>query len=90
MLWKESLTPLVRLFEMATKTLNKRVGFIINKVDRLILELKLDEVSFYFKMLSIVNLINVMPSDGTKFSPELDNIILHPANYISCFLLKAS
>ncbi|CAI8499206.1 unnamed protein product [Hanseniaspora opuntiae] len=64
-----------RLFEMATKTLNKRVGFIINKVDRLILELKLDEVSFYFKMLSIVNLINVMSSDGTKFSPELDNII---------------
>lgn len=35
-----------RLFEMATKILNKRVGFIINKVDRLILELKLDEVSF--------------------------------------------
>lgn len=64
-----------RLFEMATKILNKRVGFIINKVDRLILELKLDEVSFYFKMLSIVNLINVMSSDGTKFSPELDNII---------------
>ncbi|SGZ40479.1 uncharacterized protein HGUI_02679 [Hanseniaspora guilliermondii] len=64
-----------RLFEMASKTLNKKVGFIINKVDRLILELKLDEVNFYFKILSIVNLINDMGPDGTKYSPELDNII---------------
>ena len=65
----------LRLYNIATKILDKKVGFIINKVDRLILEVKLDEVNFYFKLMSIVNQINTLNNDNTKYSPELGNVL---------------
>ncbi|GCE97052.1 hypothetical protein ZYGM_002717 [Zygosaccharomyces mellis] len=47
--------------------------FILNKLDRLILELKLPPLDAFLKLMHIVDQINHFTTD--KFSPELGNII---------------
>lgn len=74
------------------------MAFILNKIDRLILELRLPPQDSYFKIRSVVDEINdfvesridsVVYTHSTRFSPELGNVGFASAIYQFCFTLKS-
>ncbi|KAJ3182860.1 U5 small nuclear ribonucleoprotein component [Gaertneriomyces sp. JEL0708] len=65
---------------------------VINKVDRLILELKLPPTDAYFKLrhtIEQVNSILATCSDGVRLSPELGNVCFASSQMGWCFSLKS-
>ncbi|KAJ3279348.1 U5 small nuclear ribonucleoprotein component [Borealophlyctis nickersoniae] len=65
---------------------------VINKVDRLILELKLPPNDAYFKLKHTVEEINSIlgsVDEGTRLSPELGNVCFASSQMGWCFSLKS-
>jgi 116 kDa U5 small nuclear ribonucleoprotein component len=70
------------------------ITLLINKVDRLIVELKLPPRDCYFKLLNLVESVNDLvgrASQGRypKISPELGNVAFASAQHGWCFTLKS-
>nr|CAG4643708.1 EOG090X00RJ [Lepidurus arcticus] len=71
------------------------ITLCINKIDRLMLELKLPPVDAYYKMRQIIDEINGMISlysdeENTQFlSPILGNVCFASAQYNVCFTLES-
>lgn len=67
------------------------VTLCINKIDRLILELKLPPNDAYFKLLGIIDEINTLIDENqTKLlSPLLGNVCFASSQYSVCFTLKS-
>ena len=61
-----------KLIKLCEK-MNKQMIFVLNKMDRLIFELKIPPMDAYLKIKHIVMEINLLTSK--KYSPELDNIV---------------
>lgn len=67
---------------------------VINKVDRLMLELKLPPTDAYFKLrhtLDEINqlIANIAPQSNIKLSPELGNVCFASASAGWCFTLQS-
>ncbi|KAG0663663.1 hypothetical protein C6P45_000763 [Maudiozyma exigua] len=69
----EGVTAIVEKLINLCEKRNKRLIFVLNKVDRLIFELKIPPMDAYLKIKHIIMEINLLTS--TKYSPELDNIV---------------
>ncbi|CAN6656802.1 pre-mRNA-splicing factor Snu114p [Trichomonascus vanleenenianus] len=65
---------------------------VVNKVDRLILELRLPPEDAYFKLLHCIETVNeyiryVSPASNVRLSPELGNVVFASASMEWCFSL---
>ncbi|KAL6929117.1 hypothetical protein ACO0SA_002457 [Hanseniaspora valbyensis] len=78
----------IKLYEVARLKMGLNVGFILNKIDRLVLELKLDEIHFFLKIQDIVNDINKLDYNENIFSPERGNILFSSSKYHFIFSIK--
>ncbi|XBW37258.1 hypothetical protein QEN19_002841 [Hanseniaspora menglaensis] len=77
----------VKLYEIAHFQMGLNVAFILNKVDRLVLELKLDETHFFLKLQDIVNDINTLEGNAI-YSPERGNVLFASSKYHFMFSIK--
>lgn len=67
---------------------------VVNKVDRLILELKLPPTDAYFKLKHTIEEVNTIISEtpggkGIRLSPELGNVAFASSQMSWCFTLKS-
>lgn len=67
---------------------------VVNKVDRLILELKLPPTDAYFKLKHTIEEVNTIISEtpggkGIRLSPELGNVAFASSQMGWCFTLKS-
>ncbi|SMN19344.1 similar to Saccharomyces cerevisiae YKL173W SNU114 GTPase component of U5 snRNP involved in mRNA splicing via spliceosome [Maudiozyma saulgeensis] len=69
----EGVTSVVRKLIEICEKMGKPFILLINKIDRLIFELKIPPMDAYLKIKHIVEEINMLTTE--KYSPELDNII---------------
>jgi 116 kDa U5 small nuclear ribonucleoprotein component len=70
------------------------IALLINKVDRLIVELKLPPRDCYFKLLNLVESVNDLVGKASqgrypRISPELGNVTFASAQHGWCFTLKS-
>ncbi|KAL6942830.1 hypothetical protein ACO0RG_001794 [Hanseniaspora osmophila] len=84
----EGVTSIVQKLYWMVKKQNKKIIFVINKVDRLMLELRLDPSSAYLKLKSIVNDINAMTAQGDYYSPEENNVLFASGKMNFIFSVK--
>lgn len=69
----EGVTTVVQKLIKLCEKMNKKIIFVLNKIDRLIFELKIPPMDAYLKIKHIIKEINLLTS--MKYSPELDNIV---------------
>jgi U5 small nuclear ribonucleoprotein component len=67
---------------------------VLNKIDRLILDLKLPPSDAYYKMLHCIEEVNnfiksIQPSSPSRLSPERGNVLFASAEMEWCFTLKS-
>lgn len=78
-----------RLLHHAIKE-NMAITLCINKIDRLILELRLPPNDAYHKIKRIIDEINILIDDETRIlSPLLGNVCFASSQYSICFTLKS-
>lgn len=78
-----------RLLHHAIKE-NMTITLCINKIDRLILELRLPPNDAYHKLKRIIDEVNVLIDDPTRIlSPLLGNVCFTSSQYSICFTLKS-
>lgn len=78
-----------RLLKHALKE-NMAITLCINKIDRLILELRLPPNYAYHKLKRIIDEVNSIIGDQTKsLSPLLGNVCFASSQYSVCFTLKS-
>ncbi|CCE61356.1 hypothetical protein TPHA_0A02740 [Tetrapisispora phaffii CBS 4417] len=82
----EGVTSIVEHLIKQCETRNVEIIFVLNKIDRLILELKLPPLDTYLKLKKTVNSINKFTSK--LFSPELNNIIFASSKLGFTFTIK--
>ncbi|SCU87490.1 LADA_0E04302g1_1 [Lachancea dasiensis] len=73
----EGVTAMVQQLIKLALNLKQRIVFVINKIDRLILELKLPPRDSYLKLAHLVKQIQKVA--GYHYSPEKDNILFASA-----------
>lgn len=78
-----------RLLQHALKE-GMAITLCVNKIDRLILELRLPPNDAYHKIKRIIDEVNVLIGDQSKLvSPMLGNVIFASSQYSVCFSLKS-
>lgn len=78
-----------RLLKHALKE-NMAITLCINKIDRLILELRLPPNDAYHKLKRIIDEVNLLIEDQTQLvSPLLGNVCFTSSQYSVCFTLKS-
>lgn len=82
----EGVTSVVEKFIKLAQISNLPIVFLINKLDRLILELKLSPKDTFLKLKTIVNKINVFTKK--TYSPELGNILFGSSKLGFTFSIK--
>ena len=71
-----------------------KIVLVINKIDRLILELKLPPTDAYFKLKHTIEEVNtilhsVSPDPSIRLSPERGNVVFMSTQLQCCFTLKS-
>ncbi|KAL6947257.1 hypothetical protein ACO0QE_002136 [Hanseniaspora vineae] len=84
----EGVTSIVQKLYWIINKQNKKVIFVINKIDRLVMELRLDPSSAYQKLRSIVNDLSAMSSHSDYFSPEENNVLFASGKLNFIFSVK--
>lgn len=92
----EGMTAVVEQLIKQSIKRNKAITFIFNKIDRLVLDLKLKPEDSYLKLLHIVVSINQyvdylsrkLEKEATKFSPESNNVVFASSKLGFTFTLE--
>lgn len=78
-----------RLLQHAIRE-NMAITLCINKIDRLIFELRLPPNDAYHKLKHIIDEVNLLIDDETKLvSPQLGNVCFASSQYSVCFTLNS-
>lgn len=83
----EGLTSIVEHLIKQCQRNSMSIIFVLNKIDRLIIELKLPPIDAYLKLNHIVEQINRF-TNKTRYSPELGNVVFASAKLEFTFTIE--